>query len=131
VHDRGWVLADLACASADGAEVISDFRVMSDEAELFGLVTSVPTCWRAVSEIAARGRAGQVVSGLGGERSAPPGMGGYRGLALGDAPESRPRTSPVAGDRDPAGRQRGAGTLKETRSRIPQVLADPPSARLL
>jgi hypothetical protein len=28
VHDRGRVLADLACAIADGAEVISDFRVM-------------------------------------------------------------------------------------------------------
>lgn len=25
VHDRGWVLADLACAIADGSEVISDF----------------------------------------------------------------------------------------------------------
>ena len=29
VHDRGRVLADLACAIADGAEVISDFRVTS------------------------------------------------------------------------------------------------------
>ena len=26
VHDRGRVAADLACAIADGAEVISDFR---------------------------------------------------------------------------------------------------------
>jgi hypothetical protein len=31
VHDRGRVLADLACAIADGAEVISDFRVMTDQ----------------------------------------------------------------------------------------------------
>ncbi len=53
VHDRGRVLADLACAVADGAEVISDFRVMADQQELFGLVASVPTCWRALSEIAA------------------------------------------------------------------------------
>jgi len=37
VHDRGRVLADLPCAIADGARVISDFRVMSDQAELFGL----------------------------------------------------------------------------------------------
>src|SRR5690349_22989321 len=44
VHDRGRVLADLACAIADGAEVISDFRVMGDQSELFGLVASVPTC---------------------------------------------------------------------------------------
>ena len=28
VHDRGRVLADLACAIADGAGVISDFRVI-------------------------------------------------------------------------------------------------------
>jgi hypothetical protein len=30
VHDRGQVLADLACVIADGAEVISDFRVIGD-----------------------------------------------------------------------------------------------------
>jgi hypothetical protein len=47
VHDRGRVLADLACAIADGAEVISDFPVMGDQGELFGLVASVPTAWRA------------------------------------------------------------------------------------
>jgi hypothetical protein len=55
VHDRGRVLADLACAVADGAEVISDFRVMTDQAELFGLVASVPTVWRTLDEIAAGG----------------------------------------------------------------------------
>ena len=55
VHDRGRVLADLACAIADGAEVISDFRVMADQGGLFGLVASVPTCWRALEEIAAGG----------------------------------------------------------------------------
>src|SRR5947208_14601986 len=31
VHDRGRVLADLACAVADGARVISGFRGMSDQ----------------------------------------------------------------------------------------------------
>src|SRR5882672_4815784 len=51
VHDRGRVLADLACAIADGARVISDFRVMSDQRELFGLVASVPTAWRTLAEI--------------------------------------------------------------------------------
>ena len=55
VHDRGRVLADLACAIADGAEVISDFRVMADQGGLFGPVASVPTCWRALDEIAAGG----------------------------------------------------------------------------
>jgi hypothetical protein len=55
VHDRGRVLADLACAIADGGEVISDFRVMGDQKELFGPVASVPTCWRALNEIAGGG----------------------------------------------------------------------------
>jgi hypothetical protein len=52
VHDRGRVLADLACAIADGGEVIADFRVMGDQGELFGLVASVPTAWRTLAEIA-------------------------------------------------------------------------------
>jgi hypothetical protein len=55
VHDRGQVLSDLACAIADGAEVISDFRVVGDQRELFGQVASVPTCWRALDEIASGG----------------------------------------------------------------------------
>jgi hypothetical protein len=55
VHDRGRVLADLACAVADGAEVISDFRVMGDQEGLFGLVASVPTAWRTLDEIARGG----------------------------------------------------------------------------
>src|SRR5215471_13798777 len=55
VHDRGRVLADLACAIADGAVVISDFRVIGDQEELFGLVASVPTAWRMLAEIASGG----------------------------------------------------------------------------
>jgi len=35
--------------------VISDFRVMSDQAELSGLVASVPTAWRTLKEIALGG----------------------------------------------------------------------------
>ena len=49
-------MADLACAIADGGEVISDFRVMADQRELFGLVASVPTTWRTLDEIAAGGQ---------------------------------------------------------------------------
>jgi hypothetical protein len=56
VHDRGRVLADLAAAIADGAEVISDFRVIGDQEELFGLVASVPTAWRTLDEIARGGQ---------------------------------------------------------------------------
>jgi hypothetical protein len=55
VHDQGRVLADLACAIADGAEVISDFGVIGDQEELFGLVASVPTAWRTLDEIAGGG----------------------------------------------------------------------------
>jgi Transposase DDE domain group 1 len=57
VHDRGRVPADLACAIAGGAEVISDFRVMGDQEDLSGLVASVPTAWRTLDEIARDGRA--------------------------------------------------------------------------
>jgi len=35
--------------------VISDFRVMADQRDVFGLVASVPTCWRALDEAAAGG----------------------------------------------------------------------------
>jgi hypothetical protein len=35
--------------------VISDFRVMGDQRELFGPVASVPAAWRALKEIAAGG----------------------------------------------------------------------------
>ena len=37
-HDWGQVMADLACAIADEARVISDFRVMADQRELLGPV---------------------------------------------------------------------------------------------
>jgi hypothetical protein len=55
VHDRGRVLADLATAIADGAEVISDFAVVRHQEQLLGLVASVPTVWRMLDEIAAGG----------------------------------------------------------------------------
>jgi hypothetical protein len=55
VHDRGRVLAGLACAIAGGGEVISDFRMIGDQEELFGLVASVPTAWRTLDEIARGG----------------------------------------------------------------------------
>jgi hypothetical protein len=53
IHDRGRVTAGLACAIADGGEVIGDFRVLTDQKELFGLVASVPTTWRTLAEMAA------------------------------------------------------------------------------
>jgi hypothetical protein len=56
IHDRGRVTADLACAIADGSEAISDFRVLTDQKELFGSVASVPTTWRTLDEIARAAR---------------------------------------------------------------------------
>ena len=35
--------------------MISDFRVMGDQREVFGPVASVPTAWRALKEAAAGG----------------------------------------------------------------------------
>jgi hypothetical protein len=54
-HDRGRVLADISCAIADGARGFSDFRVLADQAELFGQVASVPTVYRTLEEIAEGG----------------------------------------------------------------------------
>jgi hypothetical protein len=60
VHDRGRVMADLACAVADGARVISDFRVMSDHVtELTGLLRCGPggdqlRAWPAAMRVFAR-----------------------------------------------------------------------------
>lgn len=39
--------------------MISDFRVMTDQQEPFGLVASVPTAWRTLGEIAAGGERAQ------------------------------------------------------------------------
>jgi hypothetical protein len=54
-HDRGRVLADSACVIADGARAISGFRVLSDQAEEFGQVASVPTAYRTLEEISKGG----------------------------------------------------------------------------
>jgi hypothetical protein len=54
-HDRGRVLADISCAIAGGARAISDFRVLSDQAEAFGQVASVPTAYRTLEEISKGG----------------------------------------------------------------------------
>ena len=54
-HDRGRVLADLACVIAGGARAVSDFRVLADQGEAFGQAASVPTAYRTLEEIAAGG----------------------------------------------------------------------------
>jgi len=91
VHDRGRVLADLACAIADGAGVISDFRVMGDQHELFGLVASVPTCWRALNETAAGG--GAALARISGAVNAATLLAWLRLLALdGHLAKAEPKT---------------------------------------
>ena len=69
-HDRGRVLADVACAIADGARGFSDFRVLADQSELFGQVASVPTVYRALEEIAKGGEAtaGKLTAAVNGAR---------------------------------------------------------------
>jgi DDE family transposase len=69
-HDRGRVLADLACAIADGARGFSDFRVLADQSELFGQVASVPTVYRTLEEIAKGGdpTAGKLTAAVNGAR---------------------------------------------------------------
>jgi hypothetical protein len=51
--DRGRVFADLSCAIADGARVISDFRVMGDQDGVPGQAASVPAARRTLKEAAA------------------------------------------------------------------------------
>src|SRR5262249_39093323 len=111
VHDRGRVLADLACAIADGGEVISDFRVIGDQEELFGLVASVPTAWRTLDEIARGGgrglgkipAAGNATrrgawARVAGRHGAPPGGGPRRVRGGGKNPNAGvPRTGGAAG----------------------------------
>ena len=82
-HDRGRVFADLACAIADGARVISDFRVMGDQREVFGPVASVPTAWRALKEAAARRGPGPPQGHRRGEPGAAARVGAGRAAAAG------------------------------------------------
>ena len=110
IHDRGRVTADLACAIADGSEVISGFRVMADQKELFGLVASVPTTWRTLDEIAVGGpRAlARITKAVNAARrqawaAARPVMAPCRGCGS--------RQGPEGGDLHPAGRHRHPGAL--------------------
>jgi hypothetical protein len=53
-HDRGQVVVDLAVMIADGGDAISDLAVLRDQPELFGVVASTPTAWRALEAIDGR-----------------------------------------------------------------------------
>ena len=53
VHYPGSVLADLAVAIADGADSISDLKVLRDQPRLFGSVASKPTAWRVLDRVSA------------------------------------------------------------------------------
>jgi hypothetical protein len=105
VHDRGRVLADLACAIADGGEAISDFRVIGDQGELSGPAASVPAVWRMLSEVGAGGTktARRVTAAVNAARRAS-----WAGIAArqGALPGVRIADRTDAGQRDlhPAGR---------------------------
>jgi hypothetical protein len=58
VHFPGSVLADLAVAIADGADSISDLKVLRDQPTLFGPVASKPTAWRVLDRVSAAHLAG-------------------------------------------------------------------------
>ncbi|MHB8244033.1 MAG: hypothetical protein ACYDGN_01590 [Acidimicrobiales bacterium] len=53
IHFPGSVLCDLAVAIADGADSISDLKVLRDQARLFGPVASKPTAWRVLDRVSA------------------------------------------------------------------------------
>jgi hypothetical protein len=55
VHDRAGCWRIWRARSLTAPRVISDFRVIGDQQDLFGLVASVPTAWRTLGEIAAGG----------------------------------------------------------------------------
>jgi len=50
LHDRGRVLTDLAVAIAGGATTIGEIDTLRHQGELFGLVASDTTAWRALTE---------------------------------------------------------------------------------
>jgi hypothetical protein len=111
VHDRGRVLADLACAIADGARVISDFRVMSDQGELFGPVASVPTAWRTLARDRPHRNAGGPADRRGGERGAAARLGAGGGPAWRAARGAAGGQDAGRGDLHPARCHRDRGAL--------------------
>jgi len=50
-HDPGVVLTHMAVAIADGADCLSQLRVLRDQESLFGPVASHATAWRAVESV--------------------------------------------------------------------------------
>jgi hypothetical protein len=105
-------MADLACAIADGARVISDFRVMTDQQKLFGPVASVPTAWRTLAEIARREPGGQADHG-GGDCVTAARVGAGGGPARRAARGAAGGPDPGRGDLHPARCHRYLRALKE------------------
>jgi hypothetical protein len=50
-HDPGQVLVDIAVAIADGAQTITDLRVLADQPLLHGPVASTATAWRVLDTV--------------------------------------------------------------------------------
>ena len=52
-HYPGSVLTDICVAIADGADCLSDVKVLRDQPRLFGPVASKPTVWRVLDRVSA------------------------------------------------------------------------------
>ena len=70
--------------------MISDFRVMGGQREVFGPVASVPTAWRALKEAASGGGQGRRRVAAAVSRA-----DGMRGRRPGRCPRSGSRTGPL------------------------------------
>lgn len=51
LHFPGQVLCDMAVAICDGADSLSDLKVLRDQPALFGPVASDPTAWRVLDRV--------------------------------------------------------------------------------
>ena len=113
VHDRGRVMADLACAVADGARVISDFRVMSRSA---GAVRAGGVGADGVADAGRdrprRGAGGQADHG-GGEYGPPARVGAGRGPARRAARGAAGGPDAGRGDLHPARCHRDVRALRQ------------------
>ena len=91
--------------------MISDFRVLTGQKELFGLVASVPARWRTLDEIAAGGpRAlARITKAVNSARRQAWAAGEARHSALPGVPIAD--KGPAEGDLHPAGRHRHPGTF--------------------
>jgi hypothetical protein len=92
-HPDEVVLRDLAVMLADGGDCLSDLAALREQPELFGRVTSTPTAWRVLDQVA-RDAAGLARLRAAGARPRPR-LGGRRrsaGRARSEVSHNRARS---------------------------------------